>query len=384
MNSIRSKLTAVLLLMALVPLLTLGIIIYNQTTNIFTENIQESLFTIVKSKNAALENFLDSTNTLGRALGSTDAVQTYISLANRELNTEETIAFEAAAAEVDSLLYNVQTAHWGKYHHVFLIDSTQTIAISPNHGEAERGSPSSHLGEDTSGNEWAARALAEGVPTVSDFSSWVESDHTHQMMFVPVKDNANRTRAVLGFELQIPYEQEILTEDFELGETGSVFLTTLEGVPIVFQGIEEQAPLNTPGINEAIQNGSSFGRRSNAAGVDVIDVYLKNETLPWILVAEVEAQEAFRNLRSIQITMAIGFVVTLLLVVGLSIMIANFIVNPITHLTKQMEEVSLGKLDIKIDNAGRSDEIGQLVQAFNRIVKSLKIAMKGLKKNQRS
>lgn len=380
MNSIKSKLIGVLLLMALVPLIALGIIVYNQTTNIFTESIQEFLFTIVQSKDAALENYIEATETLGLSLATSDAVQTYVSLANIERDADDEAQFEEAAKQVDNLLYSVQDVHWGKYHHVFLIDSSQTIVVSPNYGEAERGSPSSHLNEDTSNNQWAAQALSEGVTTISDYSSWVESDHSHQMLFVPVKNASGIAQAVIGFELQIPYEQSILAENFSLGETGSIFLTTLDGVPIVYWGIANSEPLNTAGIVEAQQNGSSFGRRMNAAGVEVIDVYLKNENHPWILVAEIESQEAFGSLRAIQITMLVGLMITLVLTAFLSILIANFIVNPITHLTKQMEEVSLGKLDIKIDNAGRDDEIGQLIQAFNRIVKSLKIAMKGFKK----
>lgn len=366
--------------MSLIPLTILGIIIYNQTTSIFTQNVQEFLLTIVQSKDAALESYIDATETIGLSLAESDAMQTYIRLVDSRLDSADAAQFETSAAQVENLLYSIQEAHWGKYHHIFLIDSSQKIVISPNHGVIERGSPSSHLNEDTSTNQWAVEAFSTGTTTISDYSSWIESDHSHQMLFVPVKDSDDVTKAVIGFELQIPYEQEILTANFELGESGRVFLATLEGVPIIYQGIEEQRPLNTPGVAEAQEKGVSFGRRANAEGVDVIDVYLKNNTHPWILVAEIESQEAFGSLRAIQITMTAGIIITLILAVIFSVVLANFIVNPIIHLTRQMEEVSLGNLDIKIDNADRDDEIGQLIQAFNRIVKSLKIAMKGFKK----
>ncbi len=377
MNSIKAKLTIVLLLMALIPLAILGIIIYNQTTGIFTSTIQEYLLAIAQSKDDALENYIVATEDIGHSLATTDAMQRYIELAGGDLSAEESAEFTAVTKQVNNLLFSVQEAHWGKYHHVFLIDATERIVISPNYGFAAQGSPSSHLGEDTSENEWAQNALRRGVTTVSDYSSWVESDHTHQMLFFPVKNSLGDTRAVLGFELQIPYEQEILTENVELGETGNIFLVTTDGVPIVYQGIENQTPLNTPAVIEAQRNGSSLGRRLNAEGVDVIEVYLGNADYPWVLVAEVEAQEAFRNLFSIQTTMWVGLLVTIIFIIILSILISNYIVNPIKELTEQMEQVSLGKLDVKVSNADRKDEIGQLVQAFNRIVTSLKIAMQG-------
>ncbi len=377
MNSIRTKLTIVLLLMALIPLATLGIIIYNQTTGIFTTTIQEYLLTIAQAKDDALENYIVATEDIGRSLAATNEMQRYIELAGTDLSAEEAAEFVEVSQQVSDLLFSVQEAHWGKYHHVFLIDATEKIVISPNHGAESQGSPSSHLGEDTSGNEWARNALRRGTTTVSDYSSWVESDHTHQMLFFPVKNSVGGTRAVLGFELQIPHEQEILTENVELGETGNIFLVTTDGVPIVYQGIENQTSLNTSAVIEAQRDGSSLGRRLNAEGVDVIDVYLGNADYPWVLVAEVEAQEAFRNLFSIQTTMWIGLIITFFFVVVLSILLSNYIVNPIKKLTQQMEQVSLGELDIKVSNADRKDEIGQLVQAFNRIVTSLKIAMRG-------
>jgi methyl-accepting chemotaxis protein len=380
MNSIKTKLSIVLLLMALIPLITLGVINYFQTTDVFTKSIQEFLLTLVKSKEDALENYIDATETTGKAIAETDVVQTYISYAKKDIYLQDSAQFKKVKKQVENLLYSFQEAHWGKYHHIFLIDQSKKIVISPNHGKEVKGSPSSHLNEDTSSNLWAMKALEQGLTAVSDYSSWVESDHSHQMLFFPIKDASGTSLAVIGFELQIPHEEKILTENFKLGETGKVFLTTTDGVPIVYKGIENQIPLDTSGIAEARTTGFSSGLRSNSTGVEVIDLYLKNEKYPWILVAEIEAKEAFSSIFTIQGTMLIGLAVTFFIALIIAILLANFIVNPIKNLTKQMEEVSLGKMDIKVTGLQRKDEIGKLAQAFTRIVTSLKIAMKGYKK----
>lgn len=376
MNSIRTKLMIVLLLIALVPLAALGIINYSQTTRVFNESIQDSLLTIVQTKNDRLEQYIEDTEKIGQSISETDILKQYISYPRDASNPEAVTAFSALEKQIENILYSFQEANWGKYHHIFLIDNTKRIAISPNHGAAERGSPSSHVGEDTSGNLWANRAFKQGKTIVSDYSSWVESDHTHQMLFFPVKDTAGVTQAVIGFELQIPYEQALLQENFKLGETGKVFLTTTLGVPIVYQGIESQTALQTSGIAEVRNTGLSSGRRANAEGVDVIDLYLANDTYPWILVAEVEASEAFKSLNAIQTTLIIGLILTLFLVGIISLFFTNLIINPITRLTKQMEEISLGNLNIKIDSLQRKDEIGKLAQAFNRMVQGIKMMMR--------
>lgn len=374
MNSIRAKLLTVLLLIALIPLSVLGIINYIQTTQTFEQSIQDSLLTIIQTKNDRLEQYIEETELVGQSIADTDILQQYIA---SSVNTPE---FNALQKQVDNLLYSFQEASWGKYHHIFLIDKTQQIIISPNHGVQEKGSPSSHLGENTSNNQWAVKAFMQGITTVSDYSSWVESDHTHQMLFFPVKDSAKVTQAVLGFELQIPYEKKLLEENFQLGQTGQVFLSTTDGVPILYQSTASQSPLNMTAVTEALKTGMSSGRRENSSGAEVVDLYLANEKYPWILVAEIETKEAFKSLNTIQVTLIIGLIATLIIVIIISYLFTNIIVNPIIKLTQQMESISLGYMDTKINYLKRNDEIGKLAQAFGRMVNSIKIAMKHLNK----
>ena len=349
---------------------------FNQTTDIFTKSIQDSLLTIVKSKAGALEDYIDSTKTIGQSMASTDAMQRYIAYQPVELALGEVDLSLELASSVENLLYSFQEAHWGRYHHIFLIDQTKRIVISPNHGIKEKGSPSSHLHEDTSSNRWVVNALLSGEVAVTDYSSWVESDHIHQMLFYPIKNVAGVTKAVVGFELQIPHEEKILTSNFELGETGRVFLATTEGVPILYKGMDNEPPLNTNGLAEAQATGFSSGVRENSSGVEVIDLYLKNEKYPWILVAEIETEEAFRNINQLKKIVLIGFSITLLIAIVLSLVFSNNIVNPIKKLTKQMEKVSLGQFNIKLDQIDRNDEIGSMLKAFDRIVVSLRIVMR--------
>ena len=383
MLSIKTKLALILVFIALVPLATMGGIIFFQTTDSVTRSIQESLLTIVKSKENALENYIDSTESIGQAIAETSAMQDWIRLSNKgELSNSEDLRRRFQERQIQNIIFRFQETNWGKYHHIFLIDESRKIVISPNHGVISAGSPSNHVGQDASENQWAMAALDQGITQVSDYSSWRESDHTHQMLFFPVKDKANNSRAVLGFEKQIPYIREILEEDFQLGETGKIFLMTLDGVEIVYQGIENQQPKITEGFQEALQTGFSSERRVNANGVEVIDLYLRNERYPWVLVAEIEAEEAFRDLVELQKLMLIGIGATLLIAIIVSIFFANTIVKPVRTLTEQMEQISLGNFDIELAETKRNDEIGKLVQAFQRIVVSLRIAMKQIKDKQ--
>jgi methyl-accepting chemotaxis protein len=376
MTSIKTKLIILVLLIAIVPLSLLGFFNYLKTTDIFTQSVQSSLRTIVQAKANALENYIDATKTAGQAMAANDDLQRYIAYNQDATSTVNDGYKKELERRVDHLLYSFQEAAWGKYHHIFLIDQTRRIVISPNHGATERGSPSSHLGEDTFGNSWAMTALTTGETTVSDYSSWVESDHIHQMLFYPVRDSQGLVGAVIGFELQIPHEQKLLSDDFELGKTGRVILATTKGVPILYKGMESEPKVRSQGIIEAQTTGYSSGRRLNSAGVEVIDLYLKDDKYPWVLIAEIEAQETFRSINELTKYALMGFAVTVFFAFVFSVLFANYVVNPLKKLTGQMERISLGKFDVKLDDINRNDEIGALVKAFDRIVVSLKIVMK--------
>ena len=86
MNSIKTKLLLLLILIALLPLAALGFINYFKTTEIFTEAVQDYLHTIVRAKESALVEYIESTETIGAAIATTDIVQSYVKLTNLKLS----------------------------------------------------------------------------------------------------------------------------------------------------------------------------------------------------------------------------------------------------------------------------------------------------------
>ena len=52
------------------------------------------------------------------------------------------------------------------------------------------------------------------------------------------------------------------------------------------------------------------------------------------------------------------------------------ITRPINELTEKVKSISTGKMDIELSELDRKDELGELARAFNRILVSLKLAMR--------
>ena len=57
----------------------------------------------------------------------------------------------------------------------------------------------------------------------------------------------------------------------------------------------------------------------------------------------------------------------------MAFLMARVIQIPIRKLTKASDEISSGRLDTTVEESGRSDEIGTLSRAFNRMVQNLRI-----------
>jgi len=377
MFSIKTKLLFLLLPILLALLAGIGYFNYLKTMEIHTRAVQENLQAIGGARQVALIEYVESAEKIGAAIAATEIVQTYIELTNRNLrgnNNEETL--ERLGRRVENLLYSFQEAHWGRFHRIFLINRSNRIVISPKHGIREKGTPSLLLDEDMSRNPWAMGAMQKGKTRVSDYSIWEESGRSQQMLFYPARDASNRVQAVIGIELEVPYQQQIITRNFRNGDSGQIYLLSSRGVPIARR---DQAPLSGELLNLAKLHGTSSGRRINAQGREVIGYYAKHEQYPWILGTEIETGEVFASLRELQIMLIAGGAGTLLLVLVLLWTFANSITRPVRELTSQVERISLGEFNIEIPDTRRKDEVGSLIGAMQRLVFSLQLVSKKLR-----
>ena len=376
MFSIKTKLLFLLLPVTTGLLSGLGYFNYLKTNEMTTRAIQERLQTVADDRQVALVEYIESTEKLGYSIAATEIVQTYIELTNRNLrgNNKETV--DRLGKNVEDLLYSIQESHWGRYQRIFLINRSNRIVISPKHGLREKGSPSALLGKDMSSNPWAMGAMQKGVSMLSDFSLRKNEARSKQMMFVPVRDGSNRVQAVIGFEIQLSYQQQLIMQDFGIGNTGRIYLVTDRGIAVTQQG---PPPLTGELLNLVKLNGTSAGRRLNELGHEVIGYYAKQKQYPWILAIEVESGEVFASLEELQIMLAGGLAITLLVMIVLLFVFANTIVKPVRELTSQVERISLGEFSIDIPDPNRRDEIGKLIEAMQRLVFSLQLVSKKLR-----
>jgi signal transduction histidine kinase/CheY-like chemotaxis protein/HAMP domain-containing protein len=137
--------------------------------------------------------------------------------------------------------------------------------------------------------------------------------------------------------------------------------------------------------------GTFFGRRidtlavrkglSGASGVDIIRNYrgvqalsayqaLKVDRFKWILLAEVEASEAFGPANRLRDLILGIIVVTMFVVSGAGFVIGRGIAKPIVALAETTSRIASGRFELRVEE-GRRDEIGHLARAFNSMTGQL-------------
>ncbi|UCH40461.1 MAG: cache and HAMP domain-containing protein, partial [Gammaproteobacteria bacterium] len=364
---------------SLAMLAALGYVNYIKTTAMVTASIQQYLDTIVKAKQGALTEYIESTKKIGSTIAKTEIVQTYVELANRKLSGRNQEMIAQLERRIGDLLYSFQESHWGRYRHIFLINRSSRIVVSPSHGAREKGAASSLLDMDMSGNPWAMGAMQKGVPMLSGYSSRRPSASNQPALFFPVRDASNRVQAVIGIELQPTYQQQILTQGFAIGQTGRIYMTTEKGVPIAQKGTENQLPLTSEVLTATSLNGTWSGRLVNVQGREVLGLYSKHQQYPWILVAEVETSEVFAEPYRLQAILIGGLAVMLVVLVLLLLNFTNAIARPLRELTSYVEKISLGEFNIEIPDSRRKDEVGNLTEGLQRLVFSLQLVAKKLR-----
>jgi methyl-accepting chemotaxis protein len=103
--------------------------------------------------------------------------------------------------------------------------------------------------------------------------------------------------------------------------------------------------------------------------------YARKTKEGWTLVVQQDTDEAYAPIAAANRNALVLLALTLLLVVVVSYLLAQRLTRPIRSLTRVADEISRGNLKASIAEAARSDEIGALARAVDRLGASVKAAM---------
>jgi methyl-accepting chemotaxis protein len=100
----------------------------------------------------------------------------------------------------------------------------------------------------------------------------------------------------------------------------------------------------------------------------------------WTLLIEQDYDEAYAPLARMERDARILIAVAIALVIGVAYLLGQQLTRPIRQLTAIAQELSSGRLDVAIPQTVRTDEIGSLARAIERLGISMQMAMDRLRK----
>lgn len=247
--------------------------------------------------------------------------------------------------------------------------------------------------------ETARKALETEKTLFSDLEYYSPSYNKLSGFFVhPVQDPD--TRKVIGLiALQITMDRinQIIRQEAGYGETGQAYIVGADGLlrtafrfgyqdEIMSKRIDNQkikdwlfflANRNNPGLlrERELDKEKVSTYDSDLNGKYVLGIYRNLDQLEklgvnWTLIEEIEHSEAFAYARSLSDIVKITFIITIVVVFLTSLLVTRWFVNPIKQLSSWAKQVAVGQLDNK-DIKAPNNEIGEMVQTFNRLVQAL-------------
>ena len=164
----------------------------------------------------------------------------------------------------------------------------------------------------------------------------------------------------------------------QIGRSGHAFLLDSAGKVIAHPRKEYVESLKDMSQHPAFLGTSDLTKKrivyTDERGRSVL-AYARKTKQDWTLVVQQDTEEAYAPIAAANRTALVLLALTLLLVAIASYLLAQRLTRPIRRLTRVADEISRGNLKASIPEAARSDEIGALARAVDRMGASIKAAM---------
>lgn len=195
-----------------------------------------------------------------------------------------------------------------------------------------------------------------------------------------VYSNKNELLGIVIIEISYQAIDEIIFENNiynGLGKTGEVYLVGTDGLmrssSRFIKNSKFLTKVNSEGFQEALKNVSGQKIIKDYRNLEVFSSYKKITIagLTWIILAEIDKSEAMQPINSVENNIIFLSLIVSLLLLGIVAAISTNITAPIRRLQVETEKIFNGEYG-HIINLKFKDEIGDLIEAFNKMSVKLK------------
>jgi methyl-accepting chemotaxis protein len=206
----------------------------------------------------------------------------------------------------------------------------------------------------------------------------------------PVFNNQKSIVGVIGFDVLLDtIQKDIISLD--IGYNSQAFLLGKDGNFLAKPGVistdsawnmavKADSALNSDNLEfrkiilDMIAGKSGVGTHMENGSTSIVSYAPLNaiDASVGIVISEKEVMKPARDIR--QLIMGV-WVAVVIVSIFIGLIIGNGITKPINELSMKADLISQGKSDLTEITTKRKDEIGLLIESYNRLIASLKIAM---------
>jgi methyl-accepting chemotaxis protein len=251
-----------------------------------------------------------------------------------------------------------------------------TVGMDGNNIGRSDGKPLTFYGD----RKYVKDVLA-GAPLSEEVVIGKTSGKPALIMATPILNDVSKLSGVLAIAMTVDKVSEQVVQK-KIGKTGSAFLVDETGKVIAHQSEEftksRQDLSNHPAI-KAAKAGKEQTIFTDDNGNKFIAFSQPTER-NWTLVVQQGYDEAYADLEQTNRNSLVLLALTLVPVILIALAVSRSFSSPIRNLTKIAEAISMGTIDLTIDELRRKDEIGVLAAAIDRLRTSMSLALARLKR----
>ena len=406
-HSIKFKLLMLVVIAGVFPMVSATALFRSHANNDLIDRIADELIEDANSRNNILSQHLEGLISHAQVMTELPIFNEFISFSNAGETVPDHVLVRAGQE-----LATYQQTLWGSSEHILLLDRSGKVVLSvPNTGwgageddaNSMRSSSLPHQGE-------SMRPMIERFSDSSPDRSFVSSlsvDHSNyfQNIIHKMHDELGEISGYIVLQADIERITEVINEDFEIGETRRLYLTTFDGHLVVDQAADYSDHVVTgTGLFNAVElyheslsaieseGASSLKQRiteheeetgfdteglvvagwyTSEQGHEVFGTYIASPVVPWVMCVEMDRSEIEAPMRAQDRLFLVLWVFS---IAFLSLMVAvmgRAFWSPLQRMVFAAERVAQGDLSHAI-RVTRKDEIGQIERAVDSMRSTLK------------
>jgi len=392
---LRAKFMTVFLAVGIVPFATIGIISRVVTSKALEAQSYRQLVTVREMMKKEVKNYFDSAFQEMKIISRSKDVLELFNLVN---NLDTTQMQPDGPFDITIPQYQQMSEHYGKniiqfwkdrgYADIFLICADHGHVLFTCLKESDLGT---NLNQGPYKDSGLARLWKKVVqtrkPAIVDFQPYTPSKNKPAAFAgYPVFGNQETLIGVVVFQLSTEHINAITNQRDGMGKTEVTYLVGTDklmrsdafmnsdrfSVKASFAN-PETGNVDTEAVREALAGRTGEKMIRDYDGHWVLSAYspLKIDDLNWAILSEIEKDEAYGSVNSLQWFMGTVAIIGTAIIVFVAFLITRSIVYPIKKSTRFAKRISEGDFTELLD-LDQGDEIGILSKALNAMVTNLR------------